>query len=197
MTNLVNRLYLVACAVFTTALITASAQSARLVPESWNYINLQQLDWGLIPTAIAPTIQHEQVFTLRASGFPDLTISPVTFVASPEASPWSNCGLYLTPSGQKQTFINLFGNDDPGHCRGTQSIGLMTEPGPRPRLIIICRVISPRGPTDSEPIVLSWDAANRTYERNERQTDWLYNQGSAVGTVANVRRLLDRYEKSH
>ena len=133
---------LIVLVIFFNIRTIVLAQGAQLHPEPWGHVTLKQLNWGLIPTTVAPTIQEEQVFTLVASNLPDITISPVKYVDSPEDSSWSNCGVYFLQQGGKQIFITLFGSQDTGHCQETKAIGLMTEPGPkrfRGRCFGLCR----------------------------------------------------------
>ncbi len=138
------------------------AQSARLEHLPDGQVNSSQLIWRLLPyprTYLEPHIEPGQTAKLVFSGATDLILVPVAYGGGEKDNlrPHLQCGVYLLPRKGQQTYVSVIGPDFPALCEGTDAIGLMSDPGPRPRLIVLNQTLSDHGDEAVIPFILEWN----------------------------------------
>ncbi len=179
------------------------AQSARLEHVPDGQVSASLLIWGLLPYShvyLAPHIDTGQVAKLVAPGAPDLMLAAVEYAdqsdIQPGIRPMSQCGIYFLPQGKPQRFVATVGPDYPASCDGTSAIALMTDSGPRPRLIVLCQTLSAHGDNAVIPFILSWSAKKDGYQLDRPASEWLLDQAVFLDTITKVRHYLTLYDKS-
>ncbi len=151
---------------------------------------ITSLDSKLLPIQIKPEIDKEQTFVLHSKGAADLAFIPVSFIAPANVEPAIQCGFYLMSPNSTQKYVNAIGLDEVDVCDKLDALGMMTEPGSRPRMIFIYEASSPHDDHYVLPLIFSWDASRSTYVLNKEQSQWVLHQKPYTYTVTRVRQLL-------
>ncbi len=175
------------------------AQSARLEHVSDGQISSSRLIRKLLPYRIylEPRIEPGQTAALVAAGESNLLLTAVFYGDDKtNLQPHEQCGIYFIPQKGEQTYVATVGPDYPAACGGTEGIGLMTDGGPRPRLIVLCSTYSGVGDRAVIPFILGWVPEKNMYQLDHSTSDWLLRQPGATDTIAKVRRMLALYDKS-
>lgn len=182
----------VLCAAFLlAACATGRAQSAVLMP--MGSVSTARID----PKVLPPGAEFEvgldsdmQEFVLRARGVQDLLVIPLGFgVQSPQRG-YYECGVYFSAPNGTNAYVPVAGHElYSDSCDDIPAVGLMHDPGPRPRLIVIATPYNLRGTFYRQPFILSWNTTAKQYEVDQKQSKWLANQPHA-DSIANVRKLL-------
>lgn len=155
---------------------------------------VRKLDLKQLPPRAKVTIKPTQEFALDASGTKELIVVPTYFEFDPpvgSSDRRDQCGVFfLEPSGKSQ-YVSVMGRDDDyvSVCEGALATGTMTDPGPRPRLILIFNGSLPNGNDYPNPFVMYWSPATESYQVDVGISKWLIDQNNA-GTVSQIRHLL-------
>lgn len=139
-------------------------------------------------------LKHE--FVLRASGAQDLFVTPLSLTVQSPQREYHECGIYFSASNGIDAYVPVAGQELSGDmCDAIRAVGLMRDPGPRPRLIAIATQYNAHGTYYWQPFVLGWSAAAKHYEVDRPLSMWLAKQPQA-NTVAQVRKLLGSFRKN-
>lgn len=175
--------------LFTFLLANGFAQHANIAQlqnANLKQITISNLDWHSIPALVVPEIKQGQVFTLHASGAPDLTIVPVTYLKGnndPDPNPVSlRCGVYLLSQNGPASFVKVLPSKVwDGWCTGIEAVAKMPDAGARPRLLFSFYSSTEGNHKNSLQFVLSWNEEKNRYQLNESQSEWLLNEPFVPG----------------
>lgn len=188
-----------AASLLAAACAAGRAQSAAvLIPIG--SASAAHVDRKLLPPATAfevdPEGNMETEFVLRASGAEDLDVIPLGLdLASPQRES-QECGIYFSAPNGTDAYVPVAGHEPHGDtCDGIPAVGLMRDPGPRPRLIVITTLINTHGTYYRQPFVLAWSTAAKHYEVDQTLSLWLAKQRQAM-TVPQIRKLLGSLQKN-
>jgi hypothetical protein len=136
-------------------------------------------------------------YVLQSPGAEDLNVIPVYFhYLPPPGSQASSaqCGVFFLKSNEESNYVPVVGRDPSSAlCGGVVSVGAMSDPAPRPRLIFIFTIWTAHPGDDyDQPFVLTWNSVSRAYELDKKTSDWLVSQPKSK-TIAQVRTLLAQH----
>ncbi len=197
MTNLLNRgIFALTLTLFANAIAkpVPSVNLAPLSPLQGNEI-YSKLDLSLLPKGVSiDQPPSKQVFTLKAQGSPDLLVVPVLFW-SEHIDPVTQCGVYFMQDKAASYYIQTIGLVElVGYvdCEKIKAVGVMTDPGPRPRLLFIFQGRAMAGNRDDYPFVLSWDENTMRYGLDKAVTNAIQENEPFPSTIAATRAVLAR-----
>ncbi len=156
-----------------------SSESARL---------RSSVDRKQLPKGAEVKFLSDQEFVLKARGQENLAVISVAFRYSPVVTDLTQCGLYFI-GADKITHYVAVSLGAPEGCTAITGVGLASEPGPRPRLIVVYEAPASRNGIFIEPVVLTWDRSKNLYAVDDPATVWISLQEGA-DTVPQIRHLL-------
>ena len=191
-------------AVLTTFLVVAAAACQTTIANRPNLevlhgVNarsmLAQLDRRQLPPGAQLDSSMQQAFILTIPNAPTLGILAISFgwdshgfdQGAPE-----QCGVFFQQPKGGSRYVPVIGSPKSQLnqlCTGVQAVGLADDSESHPSLIFIFSQAMAHNDSP-EPFVFSWNAFTQAYDRNDPLDDWLWNHPQAIGTVAQVRRLL-------
>ena len=156
-------------------------------------LRISQLDSGLTHGATNLRIDSKQIFVIKSSKTPDLTLVPVAYLNGTAQSAEQRCGIFFLPRSGPQSFVGVIGEDYPWNCEELEAVGSMPGPEAKPRIIAVYRTMAPSGAISNNSYILSWNPQASAYELNKAQTNWLFRHRVPADTIAKARRLLALY----
>jgi hypothetical protein len=178
------------------ALQSAAQNLGPVAPEKVEKISAS-LDKSLLPRGASNfAVERRQVVAA-----PGITFVPVRFDAadksddSPimEGSPRTKfyCGLYQLADGAPAKFLVVFGvgHTELEECTGLKAIGAVTPHASHGDLILVYDAYANREDFP-EPVILSWDDAQKQYAVNDELTEFVSTNSKKSYTVFNIRSLL-------
>jgi hypothetical protein len=193
-----NPKYLSACLAIVSSMfaLQSAAQSlTRVPPEKVKKISAS-LDKSLLPKGASDfEVERNQVVAA-----PGITLVPVHFQAEDmskdapmmDGSPpmKSYCGLYQLVDGAPAKFlVSKVDENELVVCDELKAIGALAPHATHGDLILIYSAHSPNTNL-SEPMILSWDDAQKQYVINEDSSNFVREGGDYGYTVSDIRKLL-------
>ncbi len=134
----------------------------------------------------------EQFFVLKSPDQPDLFVVPMAFVHVPLGMQ-GQCGVYFVPDTTTHYFVSAFDPDDAGEkCYSVKAAGLMSDPGPRPRIIVIFDSAAADGNDSWVSCLFTWEDTKNQYVLDTHYDDWLNKQNPIPSTIAGIRAAIAR-----
>lgn len=176
------------------ALTAAADAQAHLQPMSSADLHTlaPQLTLKLLPSrAESLHLEPKQAFILKSPGSPALSIVPAYFDLPGTEGPGNiyTCGVFLAPAGGSVSFVPIYNltPDTMGECTSTAAVGLMTDDGPHPRILLVLNAYEPPRHSWQQPAVLIWTGSTYKVDTTfSPDTDDL----PARVTIAEIRQRL-------
>jgi len=192
-----HKYWALAAIVGSAVALRSHAQSlSRVPPEKVEKISAS-LDKHLLPDG-AGDVKVEQSQIVAAPG---ITFVPVRFKAEDKSGGSSIiegqsrkkffCGMYQLADQEPAKFLLAFGvgQTEAEECGGLQAIGA-AEPHAMHGDLILIYSGSTLHDTMREPVILSWDDAQKQYLMNDALTEFVSTNSKKSYTVFNIRSLL-------